>query len=678
MTVNRHKLGITTSGCPSTSDLARELSDTESSLLHVIEALNHDDELNILDEIENQHSAADFTKTPKGEILKLRSMAKEICCLSLSKSYVNAIKKVPPSNGMDVKTTSMKHLVELESQLRLVLQSHHQDLDMSSKSFKVIYQEISERHEKIQRHIKANAILHIRETLKQVTYPSQKALQFILSELESSECTESDLKTHMQAIGQIDGRLVSSELVKPIVQRVRHHFLTSGTIPQEKIMKMPHLIISYLKKVIPYSSPIVSTVQCEVYFYPQINSLIQHVLFQRGYFEKIGDASPVVLTNLIQDVLKYDEFIGDKIRAECSDGIPSLTELLICKNTKLFDWWIKGQRNHAIYLLDRKASEVCVASITSTTESFLSLVRSQSIKVSLLRDIVNRSRYLQQIIVPTCMHYLDLQHKRATALRNKMNTSTVYNLSANINQWVVMIENTRRMARVLNNDHSPGSSSKSLDLQGLHTLSESFEKFSDAMVQECTHKYIDLLMERSALSSFFMTAGHLLSHGSVYHQSGMEDVFMILNVWNGDFINTLNRMNIRIEIVSKICTFLQEQLLEVVLDESLEMIEEGCREFWLVVEGIVRAVNGSDEQDFFGRLNGICRFMLDEDKIHVPICNLLDRDDDGKIDILLLEADGTLYEEVESMIRGKGYMHLTVSEACSILNRVQTYRNNGM
>mmetsp|Transcript_2514 Transcript_2514/g.3871 ORF Transcript_2514/g.3871 Transcript_2514/m.3871 type:complete len:679 (+) Transcript_2514:68-2104(+) len=671
MTVNHHKLCISSNGCPSTSDLARELSDAESSLHHVIEALNHDDELSILNEIENQGSAADFTKTPKGEIMKLHSMSKEIGCLSLAKSYINAIKKVSPSNGMVVKTTSMKHLVELESQLRLVLQSHHQDLDMSSKSFKAIYQEISERHEKIQRHIKANAILHIRKTLKQVTYPSQRALQFILSELESSECTESDLKTHMQAIGQIDGRLVSNELVKPIVQRVRHHFLTSGTIPQEKIMKIPHLIIAYLRQVIPYTAPVVSTVQCEVYFYPQINALIQHVLFQRGYFEKIGDASPVVLTNFIQDVLKYDEFIGDSIRAECSEGLSSLTELLICKNTKLFDWWIKAQRNHAIYLLDRKASEVCVAAITSTTESCLSLVCSQRLKVSLLRG-VNRSRYLQQIIVPTCMHYLDLQHKRATGLRNGMNTSTMHNLSANINQWLVMIESTRQMARVLTNDHSPGSSSKSLDLQGLHTLSESFEKFSDAMVQECTHRYIDLLMERSALSSFLMTAGHLLSHGSVYHQSGMEDVFMILNVWNGDFISTPNRINIRIEIVSKICTFLQQQLLEVLLDESLEMIKEGCREFWLVVEGIVRAVNGSDEQDFFGRLNGICRFMLDEDKIHGPICNLLDRDDDGKIDIFLLEADGTLYEEVESMIRGKGYVHLTVSEACSILNRVQT------
>jgi len=274
------------------------------------------------------------------------------------------------------------------------------------------------------------------------------------------------------------------------------------------------------------------------------------------------------------------------------------------------------------------------------------------------------------------MHYLNSQHKRATGLRNEMDASTMYNLSFNIDQWIMLIDNTSRMARVLTSDESAGSGSRTLDLQELHTLSESFGKMSDAMVQECTHRYIDLLMERSAFSSFLMTAGHLLSHGSAYHQSGMEDVFMILNVWRGDFINAPNKIKIRDDILSKICSFLQQQLLEVVLDESLEMIGAGCEAFRLVVEDIVRAVNGSDEQDFFGHLNDVCRFILNKASIHQAIYNLSSRDEYGRIDVSKVEMDGTLYEEVESMIRENGYAHLTVSEACSILNRVQTLTDN--
>jgi hypothetical protein len=677
MTITHHELVFSSTGFGSASNLARELSRVESSLLHVTEALNNDnEELDVLDEIDQQDGFAKLMKSPHGEVIKLQSMSKEINCLSLAKSYINAIKKSSSLDGMIGINLSMKRLVELESQLRLALQSHHEDLALSSMNFKSIYREIRERHEKVQKYMQASAVLNVRKTLKKVTYPSQNALQFILSELDSDDKDGSGLKAHISAIRTLDDRLLATELVRPIVRRVRHHFLTSGTIPQEKVMKMPHLIIAYLRKVIPHVAPIVKRVDCEVHFYHQINTLIQHVLFQRGYFERIGDASPVTLTNLIQEVLKFDVYINDNIRSECSGDMSSLTELLICKNTTLVNWWIKAQRNHAIHLLDSKASEVGGAAIISTTESFFSLVCSQRIKISILKERSNISRYLKQIMIPTCMHYLNLQHKRATALRNEMDTSTIYNLSDNIDQWIIMIENTSRMAQVLSNDHNEGSSSSTSDLLELHTMSESFEKFSDAMVQECAHRYIDLLMERSAFSSFLMTAGHLLSHGSSYHQSGMEGVFMILNVWSGAFVSNPNRIKVRDDILSRICTFLQQQLLEVVLDESLEMTAEGCEAFRVVVEDIIRAVNGSDEQDFFGRLNDICRFMLNRDSIHQPIYNLSSRDEDGKISVFELETDGTLYEEVESMIRGKGYVHLTVSEACSILNRVHTLTNS--
>jgi len=653
MPVISHEIGEDSLGHATNDWLLREVSRAESYLRNVKEALDRDND----DDLSLEPS------TSEDEVSQLQSLSHEVYCVSLAKDYLDAVQ-----NGSRVVegSLSIQGLLQLESRLRIVLQSHNSAIVMAapSKEFMALYEEIDHRYVAILRHIQASAVLHVRKTLKKLTYPSPSASQFILSALGSS--SDADFKTHVQAIQQIDDRILANEFIKPVVQRVKHHFLNSQTIPQDKILKMPHLIIAYLRQLIPCIAPIVCEIECEVYFYQQINSLIQHVLFQRGYFDKISTANPIALTNLVQDVMKYDAFIQDHIREECSQDMASLTEHLICKNAKLFRWWIKQTYTHATHVLDSRKGESNNA-ITSTTEIFQSLLHSQRAKISLLKQPAYESMFLQKIMIPTCMHYLNLQHERATALRDAMDASTIYNLSSNINQWMMLIEYTAQTAQKLS----------TLDLPDINSLSESFDKFSDAMVEECTLRYIDLLMERSTLSSFLMTAGHLLSHGSEYaHHNGMEDVYMILNVWNDDDSSTCctpGRRIIKDKIVNKVCYFLEQQLLEVVLDDLLEMTTNGCRPFTKIVSGMMQAICGKgaeDTNECFGRLKDICRFMLEANKTRAPVYSLLELEDNDKVDYDELELDGTLYQEVESMIRSKGFAFMTVRDAISLINRV--------
>lgn len=647
MPATKHKMNDQFSGNVTQDWLSSELAKAETSLCNVIEA--HEDDNS---EIDNYDALEVSTLSPKDEEPKIRSLSNEMHVISLAKAYLDAVQNVDTTNN------EQKVLVYLESHLKNVLQSHHDILSTSSTEFCVIYKEISRRHISIQRRIQSAAVLDVRKTLRQNAYPSPHAAKFILTELEAPS-NESEFKMHVESLRKIDCKILTKEFVNPILQRVQHHFLTSRTIPQDKLLKIPHLIIAYLRKVIPYTALIVSRIECEVCFYHQVNDLIQHVLFQRGYFEKISTASPAALTVLVQDVMKYDVFVQQHIREECSSEISSLTEHIICRNMRLFQWWIQAQRNHALHILGESKKYGCDA-MKSTAEVLQSLLYSQRAKISLLRQNLYKSMCFEQIVIPTCMKYLDLQHQRATVIRSAMDTSTIYNLSSYVMKWLILIEQTSQTAEKLYAFDSPELSS----------LSRSFDKFSIAMIEDCANSYVNLLVERSTLSSFLMTAGHLLSHGgdSVLN-NGMEDVYMILNVWNCESISTLSGGGARNEIISKVCHYLEQQLLEVVMDDSLEMTNGGCRSFSSIVLEMLKVLNGNEDAGCCGRLHDISLFMLETSKIRQVVCTLVDKEQDDKLDYLELEQDEKLFATVESMIHSKGFTCMTIEDAISLLNR---------
>ncbi len=658
MPLTKHKIndqGLGTGGV-TRHWLSNEMTMAESSLCRVTEACEENDRA-------SNDSGIDGLERGKVPVekkeLNIPSICKEVDVISLARAYYDVIQNSRTRNEQEF-------LVYIESRLKHILQSHYSFLFASSQEFKSIYGEISRRHTFIQLRIQSEAIISVRKTLRQNSYPSPQASKLILSEMEKQPSC-SDFRMHIESLREIDRKILTKEFVSPIFQRVKHHFLVSRTIPQEKLMKIPHLILAYLRNIISYTALVVSKIEIEVDFYHQINQLIQHVCFQRGYFEKFHTANVAILTVFVQDVLTFDSFVRDNVQGQSIVELSSLTEHIICRNMRLFQWWIKSQRDYALHILGNSKNDGAISGCKSVAETFQALLYSLRAKISLLRQSPYRSMCFEQVVIPVCMEYLDLQHHRATAVRNSMDSSTIYNLPSIILTWLDLIEEIEQSGAKLDAFDSPELSS----------LGGSFEKFSDAMIDDCANSYVNLLETRSTLSSFIMTTGHLLSHGETsVHNNDMDCVYMILKVWKSETILSRRDRKARDTIVKKVSHYLERQFLEVVMDESLEMQTAGCRSFSNIVLEMIRALNIQEEESLCGRLRDIALFMTKAHQIHAVIHKLMDKAQSEQLDYFELEQDSILFNEVGSMVRSKGFTSMTIEDAISLLNRCGSVRSD--
>ncbi len=713
--------------------------------------------------------------TPTNEISSLIGWANKVDCLSLSRKYLKAFRvsneeNTPGENASTARATSLASLLEIEANLTRTLDEesfeHGVGRRQPSEEFVHLYNEIASRRDEIRRHVYARAVKTLHSILDEITYPSPDASQFILNFLDNDKSkrkkkntlSDSNICLLVRAIQQVSSPAsLMNEFIKPIVRRVRHHFILSGdeTIPQDKVDKLPHLILAYLRHLLTHTAPVIGILDDEAYFYAQINALVQHVLFQRGYFERMSNPPPsslssssskvksntVSLTVLVQDIMKYDAFIQ-----ECVGGIntfqekkiPSLTEKLICHNSNLFQWWISAQHNHATHALltsittssdrDDKSNAVHssvhrsvhssahhgASTIKRITETFQSFLYSQKVKASLLQQPSSRSVYVEKVIKPTCMFYLKKQHERATALRGQMDGTTIYVLSSILNQWIVLIDSMAQASLKLTysegsaDDDNGNNDDKNPDPPGdmhvhmpeLQVMGEDFQNMSRAMIEECTNSYITLLMERSTFASFLMTASHTLSHGPNDDEIvfGLEDVHLILQALSTPTGTGLlmGQRRVRDELLHNVRRFLEKQFLEILLDDSLTMRIDGCQSFIGIIGGLMDSTVMEDDNSHDygdesievesaasttashrrnipdGKLNDLCRFLEVSmiDSMRGALFSLMDKDeDDDVIDYEEVEMDGTIFEEVENMVRSKGFKHMTVRECISLLNR---------
>lgn len=247
-------------------------------------------------ENENENNGPVFKSSPNEELKMFQSMSGDIACVNLAKGYLDAIQtslslfsKDGDDDGDDDdrrRTTrskehdafmpySMSQLIFLKKQLASLLKVHSQEIEFQilvssncnnhHKKYNqcnALYQEIKRHHEQIQKHVYAKATLHIQKFLKSMLYPSpSNALKTIQSKLQHDLITPSSktfstttdfLKTYFQAIAQMESTMPHSGMV----QRVHFHFLISKTIHQDKILKMPHLLMTYMREqTIPLTLP---------------------------------------------------------------------------------------------------------------------------------------------------------------------------------------------------------------------------------------------------------------------------------------------------------------------------------------------------------------------------------------------------------------------------------------
>ena len=169
-------------------------------------------------------------------------------------------------------------------------------------------------------------------------------------------------------------------------------------------------------------------------------------------------------------------------------------------------------------------------------------------------------------------------------------------------------------------------------------------------------------------------AGHLLSHGTAHSDHGIDDVYMILSIWDDKRRNGLGGSIVENEILPKVCLYLEQQLLEIILDDSLDMKVDGCQFFSMVASGIVAATHGLDGTDSgenYARLKDVCRFIAEIDRMRELICSLLEKEADKILGFDELEEDWTLFETTENMIRSQGFPVISVRDPLSLLNRVK-------
>lgn len=670
MTIKHHQFKpVSVQDGVSSRDLEEELSRLQSCLEKVSNVQQQQQEKQLIvnneeDELMasiNQYEPETFHSLEQ-EIDKLNSMDHDMDCIALGKSYLDAIQQanlvlVPSSSGSSSPPLDdIAYLNTLQQNLDEVLQAHPIEAS-SSPQYQFIHEEIQARHGQIRNRIYAQATLYIRSFLKKIAYPSPKALDIMTSQLQNETTAPFQ---NIQALLQLDPTLLEKELCIPIVLRIHHHFLQSPTIPQEKIVKLPHVLLAYIQNLLPNVAPIIVTLNISQGFSKELNRVFQHVLFQRGYYELHMDS--MQLSNVLSEIMKYDSFMKDML----GDDITSLMESWMY-NAKIRRWWFQLQLDHGKSCLNKGNQSQDMEGMVQSMEIFLGLIHSYKMKLMLFhKESPYRGMYLKNVLVPVTMCFLDVQHQRATKLRNDLDNATFSNLSTNIQQWIAIMEYVELMAKYLN------KVSIEADAMELQSLSDSLQNFASAMMEDCTRRYIDLLMERTTLSSFLMTAGHLLAHGSIYSENSMEDVKQILGVWkDDDFIqSTKQRLKIRKSIVEKICSFLQQQFLEVLLEESLELTSNGCRAFRTIVAGMVESFCEEDEKEHFGRLTDMCNFMLDKEKMHDPIRSILENEPGEKINIHDMQLDATVYEQIESMICGKGYQYISVEEAVGVMNKL--------
>mmetsp|Transcript_19985 Transcript_19985/g.30257 ORF Transcript_19985/g.30257 Transcript_19985/m.30257 type:complete len:783 (-) Transcript_19985:176-2524(-) len=775
MPITSHTLHETGRSNVSGDWLAQEISRAESSLNSVQEEIasdgvkdsdsgcvigTGDDKLNeiLMSNAKRSNNKAELEFSPTNEVSKLRQLGNKVDCIALSKGYLKALQVqeqvIVDKQDEFASEPSLHFLVEVEENLTKIFRVTPKPSSSSSPQFHKLYAEIQRRQNVIRTHIMVRSTLQLQKVLDDHAYPSPNASKYIISSIDS--CSNSNaihknlnkneidvtsipfLVGAMQQVsismtisfnGNDNENALMREFVKPIVRRVRHHFILSETIPQDKVAsKLPYLLLTYFGQVLAYTAPMIHKISQlqdgdddskvriheasnsnnrEAYFYEQINALVQHVLVQRDYFESMSDRKNIDLSILVQEIMKHDasiqKYVGGR-EAFRAKGVPSLTERLVCKNNNLFQWMIVAQHDSAINALTKNKRTIVVKdgevkkegleAIESTMEIFHSLFYSHRAKLSLLATESStpyQCRFLQKIIIPTCMCYLNHQHESATALRNSMDAATIYGLSELLTQWIALIDVTTQTAQKLSVAAEEMNASNMADLKA---MSGSFDNFSNAMLEECSNCFMNLLMERSTLSPFLMTLSHILSRGPDEGVCNTEvaDVHMILEALklsstgedNGKLEGRENRLlgrqHVKNQIISNVSAFLEQQFLEVIMDDMLTLKVDGCQVFISVVDGLMTSLRGvhihGDGSN--ARLEEFCN-LLNESVLKTmrdAICTLLEKDSNESINMDEVEIDGTIHEVIQSMIQSKGFEHLDIAEIISLLNRTRPRQLN--
>lgn len=511
--------------------------------------------------------------------------------------------------------------------------------------------------------------------------------------------------------------IIVRELLRPIVRRISFHFLETSPdrVTTTRTEKLPEWLLNYLRQhVLESDSPhelirlglscvltsgdAVHLGQC---FWQEMVRLVQWVLCQRQFFRHPDIAgprsNPIHLYNAMEQFLLFDRTLRESAPVH-DEVLMGLMDTLVMADDDLRQWWIEREREAVFSTLFEDDSMTNVPKplanhVSPRAEIFCALIRSVQWKASVLTA---PGMYLRQVAVPLCSQFVDALHETSTDLRQLMCRPASVDLSANLQEWIEIINGTRLAAKVLakNGAWKDGMPATSQSDHDLARFGRSLERLVEVMVDELASTFVEtILMERAKFASYLMMASHLMASQewdgddqdlsaelketrsvlAVLHQV-CNSILLVPQDENHGELSSSERETAQFaprEIQTQIMNRVAEKILEVALDVNdvtPDLLQDGCQIFARDVNVLLGAFAGLSIVD---RILDIVQLMTMHSNAAQGLLAALGGlvgSADG-LSIHDFSSDETIYDEAMMMLKAKGFVNLELNDAISILNR---------
>jgi len=513
------------------------------------------------------------------------------------------------------------------------------------------------------------------------------------------------------SIDQSPAMAIVMELLRPFLNRVTFHFVESSPdrVTTTRVDRLPEWLLAYVRENCldhgPYLlieeglSYVLDDISAlNVCFWQEVVHMIEWVLLQRQFMrhnEICGSRSnPVLLYNAIEQFLLFDR----SLRESVGHKVYGLMDTLVMADDELRDWFLDRERETVFSTFFQDNTNVpkpLANHVSPRAEIFCALIRAVQWKASILAE---PSLYLRHVAVPLCSRFVDALQATSTDLRTLLCQSSGIDLTANLNEWIEIINGTRLAARVLLKegawqDGMPAASQSDHDLA---RFGRSLERLVDVLVEESASSFVEtILMERAKFASYLMMSSHLLASQEwdgddddlsaelketrsvlqIFHQL----CYSILDVPDDevhDEAESLERQTAQfapLAIQRQVMSGVADKLLEVVLDihdMTPDLYLHGSQVFSRDVESLMGEFS---DLEVVRRLLDITKLLVSEsiDGLRDALGGLVvvGESMDTYLEIDDFSSDEKIYDEAVMMLHVKGFTHLELKDAISVLNR---------
>lgn len=456
-------------------------------------------------------------------------------------------------------------------------------------------------------------------------------------------------------------------------------------------------------------------------FRNEIVGLAQWVLAERNFFRSAAttghNSTPSVLCSAIEQLFLFDKYTRDLLPSNNNTNNDNnhrpqegLVDFFVVSDPDLKNWWFERERESALSTLFQTPLEGIATTdglLSPGAELFCALVRSFQFKANVLIPH-HQASYLGHVAVPACMQFLDVVHGSSTELQSFLRQRDCV-VETNTVCWMEIINGTHLASLVLTGDDrrydddsqraiaSGASCSTDNDLS---RLGRSVQRLRDVLVDEFATTLVEnVLMERAKLASYLMRCSHLLSITTIPVPSDTESfspdlvecvtiLSAVLEVCDKHVAPGTDKQNAwefaPLAIRSIVANKLAEKFLEVALDVhgmTPDVELEGAAVFARDVKLLTKLFGPTEKERFRGLLDATTFMALPSDRMHslrLALSGLIqhlegfENQEDTTVSFNYFSSDATLFNEATSMLRAKGFEHLELQDAISILNRRNT------